>query len=150
MMFTKKSIKCTWIFIECFSDKNSNIYNISKDNFNELMIIILNIVYINSFGVKYPILFDDLNILGLCLYTKTSLFNHSCCPNAFYYFKDGNNIVVKTLKPIKKNEAISISIIYDIQCKSKNIRQEILKNNFGFNCLCQRCNNNACKFSTCL
>jgi hypothetical protein len=69
------------------------------------------------------------------LFTGTRM-NHSCNPNVTYSM-DGNNMVFRTTRPIKRNEEIFDSYI------GTNLpyhaRQTDLKQRYGFDCGCDKC-----------
>eukprot|EP01083_Nonionella_stella_P020842 57812_1 len=112
--------------------------DINEQDMAQLSIYLLNIVFINAFGIRYSVV-HDTDTLGLCVFEHTSLFNHSCCPNALYHFTDGNEIIVRTLRAIAKGESITISIVNDLECHAKAQRQHMISTHFGFDCLCSRC-----------
>ncbi|XP_031638779.1 SET and MYND domain-containing protein DDB_G0292454-like [Contarinia nasturtii] len=66
-----------------------------------------------------------------------SLFNHSCINNAFYH-SFGGSVIVKTTRPIKKDEQVFILYING----PPPIRQIMIKENFGFICKCNKCKRN--------
>eukprot|EP01084_Bolivina_argentea_P263112 445214_1 len=114
--------------------------DLSATNIDKLSVYFLNIIFVNGFGIRYSLVHDD-DMLGLSLFYNASFFNHSCSPNAFYHFLNGNTIIIRTLREIQKNEAITISIVDDLECHTKQQRQHMLLSHFGFNCLCHRCIN---------
>jgi hypothetical protein len=67
-----------------------------------------------------------------------SLFNHSCSPNAAYFFS-GSHIIVRTLEPIKKGEQVTISYKHDFFSTPKIDRINYLKEAYFFNCECKAC-----------
>lgn len=72
---------------------------------------------------------------SMVLYTASSLFNHSCCPNLLIHnFSDQ---VCITSRPIKKGEQLFVS--YLNSDKPTSIRQSILQEKFGFDCKCEKC-----------
>ncbi|XP_053212542.1 uncharacterized protein LOC128396046 [Panonychus citri] len=76
--------------------------------------------------------------IGHGLFYKTSLFNHSCSPNAHAVFF-GASIVVITTKDIGAKEEITISYGAKYPEMKFEDRQVKLRNNFYFNCLCEQC-----------
>ena len=127
-------------YLNSQKNRNKNDISLNNENLLKLSINYLNMIFVNGFGIRYSLLHDD-DMLGLSLFYNTSFFNHSCSPNAFYHFMNGNKIIIRTLREIKKNEMITISIVDDLECHNKQQRQEMLLNHFGFNCLCDRCLN---------
>jgi len=75
-------------------------------------------------------------VLGI--YPTMARINHSCKPNAHHFFneEDGTEEVV-VMEPIKAGEEITISYIRTF-C-SRNFRQELLQDKFGFRCTCCVC-----------
>ena len=75
------------------------------------------------------------------MYIRTSLFNHSCDPNAAYAFI-GDKIVMRALRPITKSEEINITYLGDdyLSC-AKDKRQSYLLENYFFECNCGACAN---------
>ncbi|KAG5899711.1 hypothetical protein JTB14_030102 [Gonioctena quinquepunctata] len=76
--------------------------------------------------------------IGAGLYPTLALFNHSCDPSIVRY-NIKNKIVVRTIKPIKAGEIIyeNYGPLYMSMTVEK--RQEILKKNYWFECLCTPC-----------
>ena len=85
---------------------------------------------------------------GVCL--KMSRFNHSCRPNAQYFWNiDTNTRDVRALRKIEKGEEITLSYLptypYHPDDKSHSIlmsreeRRAFLKNNWIFDCGCEGC-----------
>ena len=87
---------------------------------------------VNSFGIL-DISFKNL---GTGLYIETSIFDHSCEPNAAYIF-NGSEMRVRAIKPIHFNEPVYINYT---DCKqSRSARQALLLDNYYFTCECTRC-----------
>jgi hypothetical protein len=63
--------------------------------------------------------------------------NHSCDPHTSYY-KDGDHMAFKTIRPIKKGDEIYDSYI-NYKTTAKPERQEMLKTRYGFTCNCEKC-----------
>lgn len=63
--------------------------------------------------------------------------NHSCEPNITYY-KNGNRMTFKTIRPIQAGDELFDSYI-NYNSLSKPERQEILLQRYGFQCNCSRC-----------
>ncbi|XP_015781661.1 histone-lysine N-methyltransferase SMYD3-like [Tetranychus urticae] len=76
--------------------------------------------------------------IGYGLFYKTSLFNHSCRPNAHAVFF-GSSILVVATKPIPAKTEITISYGASYPDMKLKDRQEKLRNSFYFNCLCEQC-----------
>ncbi|XP_018578853.1 SET and MYND domain-containing protein 4-like [Anoplophora glabripennis] len=75
---------------------------------------------------------------GAALYPTLALFNHSCDPSIVRYNLK-NKIVVRTIKPVKAGDIIyeNYGPLYMSMPVEK--RQETLKNNYWFECLCIPC-----------
>lgn len=74
--------------------------------------------------------------IGSGLFVNTSLFNHSCFPNAFV-INDGNKIKVMAVNKIVPQDEICISYLLGIE--PRIIRQLRLEKLWKFKCSCQRC-----------
>ena len=74
---------------------------------------------------------------GLCL--KMSRFNHSCRPNAQYFWnEDTNKRDLRTLRNIKEGEEITVSYSPDL-VGLREERRARLKEDFFFDCNCGAC-----------
>lgn len=74
---------------------------------------------------------------GVCL--KMSRFNHSCRPNAQYFWNvDTNTRDVRALRKIKQGEEITLSYIHTM-IGSREERRTKLKDGFNFDCSCEAC-----------
>lgn len=67
----------------------------------------------------------------------TSLFNHSCAPNALWMNIDNRSVCV-TLRPIERDEQLFINYIGNVDPMTK-VRQDILSDTWHFLCQCERC-----------
>lgn len=65
-----------------------------------------------------------------------SLFNHACAPNAFNS-SAGNREVCITMRPIKKGQQVFVK--YLCGDRTTRQRQEMLLNQWGFVCKCDKC-----------
>lgn len=76
---------------------------------------------------------------GAGLYTLLSSFNHSCEPNAAVSSVDNmHDVALKTTRPVKAGEEITITYIPLTESTTLAERQQLLKNYF-FTCRCPRC-----------
>jgi len=66
------------------SDESEHKRDISAKSIRKDLRKWLKLVYANSFGPKLPILDDQA--YALAVFSKASMFNHSCAPNCHYYF----------------------------------------------------------------
>lgn len=69
---------------------------------------------LNVFQIRFPSQQDEKSqsfIAGNALYMLSSLYNHSCAPNAKILFEHSNQAHVIAVKPISKGEEIVISYI---------------------------------------
>lgn len=87
---------------------------------------------INSFSI----LDTSLNEIGTGLYIETSIFDHSCQPNAAPVF-DGLKIEIRTLKNVPLDEALTINYV-DIK-EARSSRRAKLMAQYYFTCQCPRC-----------
>ena len=67
----------------------------------------------------------------------TSRLNHSCCPNAAYFFKPDGTVVVRSMRAIQPSEQVTIS--YTDLLQTLDERQQSLMQRYAFACCCQRC-----------
>ncbi|VEN41070.1 unnamed protein product [Callosobruchus maculatus] len=76
--------------------------------------------------------------IGAGLYPTLALFNHSCDPSIVRY-NIKNKMVVRTIKPVKSGDIIyeNYGPLYMTQPVQE--RQDILKKNYWFECLCIPC-----------
>ena len=77
---------------------------------------------------------------GVCL--KMSRFNHSCRPNAQYFWnKDRDTRDVRTLRKIKQGEEITVSYITigRGQLFGREERRSLIKDTYHFDCKCKTC-----------
>ncbi|KAJ3326537.1 hypothetical protein HDU76_012835, partial [Blyttiomyces sp. JEL0837] len=92
----------------------------------------------NGFGVWAPGGREggDTVCAGRAVFPHASFFNHSCAPTC-ECIRDGHFLYVKTLKPVKKDEELTISYI------NVNLpllaRRSQLKQDYFFDCACLRC-----------
>ena len=74
---------------------------------------------------------------GVCL--KMSRFNHSCRPNAQYFWNvDTNTRDMRSLRKIKQGEEITVSYIASL-LYSREERQAYLRDTYNFDCSCEAC-----------
>jgi len=84
----------------------------------------------------------DYQRVGAAMYPSTSQINHSCRPNANFFFRN-HHIVVKSNQKIEKGEQVFISYgptvmsVRDIRKR----RRELMAN-YGFLCRCPNCSEN--------
>nr|CAH7730447.1 unnamed protein product [Callosobruchus chinensis] len=76
--------------------------------------------------------------IGAGLYPTLALFNHSCDPSIVRY-NIKNKMVVRTIKPIKSGDIIYENYGPLYMTQSVQERQDILKKNYWFECLCIPC-----------
>lgn len=92
-------------------------------------------ICINSFSV----LDVNLNEIGSAIYIAESAFDHSCTPNAAPIFS-GMYMEIRALKEIKAGEKFTINYV-DLK-GNREKRQQQLKEQYFFDCECERCNSN--------
>ena len=67
----------------------------------------------------------------------TSRINHSCCPNAAYFFKPDGTVIVRSMRVIRPGEQLTIS--YTDLLQTLDERQQSLMQRYAFACDCARC-----------
>ncbi|XP_031636927.1 potential protein lysine methyltransferase SET6-like [Contarinia nasturtii] len=75
----------------------------------------------------------------LLIYEVFSFFNHSCCPNVFYYLQQNNNVMIgRANHTINQNEQLFINyeFFYDNNTEE---RRQYIEENWKFICHCNRC-----------
>lgn len=87
---------------------------------------------LNSFNLTTA-LYDRI---GLYLHPYTALINHSCDYNATVGF-DGEEVFIKAIRPIKKDEQIFISYIDTTTPNA--VRRKELSERYFFDCKCPKC-----------
>jgi len=88
----------------------------------------------------FDILDDDMNSVGIGIVEKACLINHSCVPNCVAIF-EGSAVSIRSIKPIKNGEEITISYIESI-IKRKDAQTE-LQERYFFKCKCVKCRLNS-------
>ena len=91
-------------------------------------------IRINSFGAGYDP--DIHSYLGMGLYIETSVFDHSCRPNASWNFS-GKKMEIRAMKSIPAGEEVLVHYIHILSPKAD--RQQQLLKGWGFLCRCVRC-----------
>ncbi|XP_023246883.1 SET and MYND domain-containing protein 4-like [Copidosoma floridanum] len=79
--------------------------------------------------------------LGLLFSPFCSLLNHSCNYNTHRLFTENGQMFLYTVQPLKKGEQLFTSYGFPIMVE-KTIRQNFLKDNYGFICHCRACTEN--------
>jgi hypothetical protein len=91
----------------------------------------------NSFGIwEHPITPDSEN-LGSAMYPSASYFNHSCEPN-ITKVRRGRTVLFVTSRDVDAGEELCIS--YGHTERELIERRQLLRDWWGFNCICSRCN----------
>ncbi|OLL24866.1 N-lysine methyltransferase SMYD2-B [Neolecta irregularis DAH-3] len=86
---------------------------------------------------SFTILDDCFREIGLGVYPSASAnYNHSCWPNAIYFFK-GRDLVIKAIRDLEPNTEIQIAYL-DIR-KPEQERKTYLKEVYSFDCICEAC-----------
>ena len=105
---------------------------------NILAILQCNAISVSEMEVKSE--FSDCNPrdIGLGIYPKASMFNHSCNPSAEFNFT-GKYCIVKALSNISKGREINCDYgpVYYLQ--SRENRRQALLANYMFECKCEAC-----------
>ncbi|OJJ38064.1 hypothetical protein ASPWEDRAFT_167997 [Aspergillus wentii DTO 134E9] len=98
----------------------------------------------NSFGL-YPRatgLSDGIDRgeqYAAAIYPRSSIANHSCCPNITHKPDEQGRMVFTASKDIAAGEECCISYFDLSKCVDVSMRQKNLKELFSFGCQCQRC-----------
>jgi len=136
----KKELEYLPELIDIITD---NTYNKVNDATKSFMLKAAKIwygrVYVNSFAIRWNAFGPPL---ALAMYERASMFNHSCTPSAMAYFQ-GNGLEVRLTEDVDKDSEITISFMQHLESQPRCKRQEALKKNFAFECLCERCRNKA-------
>ena len=98
--------------------------------------LIENIFKINKFITLRQFYYN--NKIGIGLWKFLSLFNHSCLPNTTN-LGIGDFIIVTANKQIKKGEEITISYLKIPIYNLNNVRKNLIKNIYNFDCNCLLC-----------
>ena len=94
----------------------------------------------NDAGNKHSVLHDDgsSTVMHLAIFPQAARLNHACSPNAMYYLdSDTLTHVVHATRDIEEGEEITVSYIGVMQ--GLESRRRMLKEGFGFECGCGRC-----------
>ncbi|CAG9111621.1 hypothetical protein JYU34_001751 [Plutella xylostella] len=92
--------------------------------------------------------FVDELCIGSAPYPFLSLLNHSCSPNVVRYSKLGTGtMVLLALRPIKKGQQLFDNYGCHHAVEDRKSRQEALKKQYKFTCMCEACVNNWPLFS---
>jgi len=107
----------------------------------EVMKRLVNRIKLNGFSIC-----DGESVsMGVGLFDRPSFMNHSCKPNAVQTFLYGHgetpSLLVTAFEDIPEGGEICISYIDNLA--PKPVRQERLKNDYFFNCLCTACKDRA-------
>ncbi|KAI8932360.1 hypothetical protein NX059_010552 [Plenodomus lindquistii] len=92
----------------------------------------------NSFGIR-SLEDDGSEFFGYGCWPAASYFNHSCSPNV-EKIRDGRIWTFQAGRDIKKGDELCITYLSGEERKlSRGKRMLTLRNNWGFDCLCDRC-----------
>ena len=115
---------------------------------------LLEVVQCNGFcipEVRFPTDFENPGTveIGIGLYPKAALLNHSCDPCADWTCFDGNRLVIRAARTIFKKQQITVAYRDHVFYNSgKAIRQAQLKFQYGFSCRCEACTKEWGKYAT--
>ena len=90
-------------------------------------------IVINSFSI----LNLSLNKIGTGIYISASAFNHSCRPNCDAIF-DGTKLEIRAMQKFDSNKMVPTITYIDLKL-SKEKRKAKLKEQYFFDCNCDRC-----------
>lgn len=68
-----------------------------------------------------------------------SRVNHSCAPNLHHCIDDNNITYCVVIRPIKEGDQLFINYLGEMKFATDDDRQIYLKENWGFNCKCEKC-----------
>jgi hypothetical protein len=94
---------------------------------------ILATITTNAIGVTEATEYTDV---GVGLYERLALLNHSCDPSAVILF-DKQFAVLRAIRPIAAGEELTIS--YCDRATDRFVRQKLLLERYRFTCACTRC-----------
>ena len=106
-----------------------------------VQIIACNGIEITSMSLNDKLSKCHPHCLGVALYPKVSLFNHSCDPDLeLLFLKDV--CVARSIRPISKGSPVNIDYGFLFYSSPKSIRQDHLRKQYFFQCECRACVNN--------
>ncbi|VDO16275.1 unnamed protein product [Rodentolepis nana] len=82
---------------------------------------------------------SNRNWLGLCIYPTISLINHSCNPNACLVSTANGGAFLYALRPMEKNEEVTICYQYYYFSRSSSLRIGTIFTRYLFDCNCEAC-----------
>mmetsp|Transcript_9327 Transcript_9327/g.9170 ORF Transcript_9327/g.9170 Transcript_9327/m.9170 type:complete len:228 (-) Transcript_9327:14-697(-) len=80
---------------------------------------------------------DSLQDVALGLYTEVSAMNHSCAPNVVLIFS-GSEVTLRTIRAVEDGAELFISYV-DVCISPKAKRCQRLRDQYKFDCSCERC-----------
>ncbi|KAJ3053589.1 SET and MYND domain-containing protein 4 [Rhizophlyctis rosea] len=102
----------------------------------------------NSFTIKGGVAVDagagrvqsvEEEVLGVGVFGRGSLVNHSCDPNSIVSFEDGAGMVLRSLRSLGKGEEVTISYGPLKSRMGREDRRRKLREGWFFECLCEAC-----------
>jgi len=120
---------------EMFKKTSELLYIKFKKNYSEEKLKFLRILRTNGINT------DDEG-KSTCVYSKFSLLNHSCAPNAMRNIeeKDAVEVTVTAARDILKGEEISIKYFSQELAALNREKRRMKLLNWGFKCSCEICN----------
>ncbi|XP_068673902.1 histone-lysine N-methyltransferase SMYD3-like [Montipora foliosa] len=85
---------------------------------------------------SFTICDNELQPLGVGVYTTASYLNHSCCPNCAAVF-NGTTLIIHATEQVKEGDELTISYT-ELLCPSYE-RKEDLMSRYCFECKCIKC-----------
>ncbi|XP_065842182.1 N-lysine methyltransferase SMYD2-like [Oscarella lobularis] len=89
----------------------------------------------NGFGLTDQGVIDGA---ATSMFSKFSLFNHSCCPNV-YVSNVGKTMRARAIRPIRKGEELTINYVPNLMLGTMEYRQERIRVRYLFDCKCSAC-----------
>lgn len=117
--------------------------NASKSPKTERLLFNLAYRHVNSISINAFSEEIKCSAGGIC--TRFSIFdilsriNHSCNPNVEHYLDDDDHTYCVVVRPIKTGKQLFINYASEMEFKSNQERKKYIKNNWHFDCKCEKC-----------
>lgn len=125
----------------------TSFFNSKKEQIEHASDIAVDLEPINKGGICRALFLVFVNVssvmdnfnnnLGLMFDPIFSMINHSCDPNCTLIWKGNGEILVKSVKELKASDELFLNYI-PIQMP-RELRKQMLKNSFFFDCECLKC-----------
>ena len=129
-------------FLYLFDGKNKNLT--LEERLKQKETDLKKIQRVLKYNTKLSIFVDEPISEGVWFYP--SLFNHSCIPNC-HSFGIGDMLIIISINDTEKNNELYLNYLNnDLPF---NMRQNLLKEKYDFDCCCELCNYEKNKFKNC-